>query len=273
MAMAARMKPHKARILVVAAEPPIQKLLRSILAAEGYQAFFAAEAATAIQAQAALRPEMIVLDLDRSDPRGQQGVAEIRRGSDVPVIALSARRAEADLVAALDLGADDYVEKPLRAGELLARIRSLLRRSLAARGETAAYRCGDLDIDILDRSVTRGGEPIRLTPTEFEILALLTRGAGRVVPYPRFLESAGGAPTCRNRRALRAAVWGLRQKIEDDPHAPRIVVTEERVGYRLVKNSARAPAVHGAVGRRDCDRADIGRPREFVAAALTEKSV
>jgi two-component system KDP operon response regulator KdpE len=246
MAMAARMKPHKARILVVAVEPPIQRLLRSILAAEGYQAFFAAEAATAIQAQAALRPELIVLDLDRSDPRGQQGIAEIRRGSDVPVIALSGRRAEADLVAALDLGADDYVEKPLRTGELLARIRSLLRRSLKARGETAAYRCGDLDIDILDRSVTRSGEPIRLTPTEFAILALLTRGAGRVVPYPRFLEPANGEPYCSNRPALRAAVWGLRQKIEDDPHAPRIVLTDERIGYRLVKNSARAPAVQGA---------------------------
>ena len=244
--MRTRMKPHKARILVVAAEPQMQKLLKSILAADGYQAFFAAEAATAIQAQAALRPELIVLDLDRSDPRGRQGVAEIRRGSDVPVIALSGRRAEADLVAALDLGADDYVEKPFRAGELLARIRSLLRRSLKARGEAAAYRCGDLDIDILDHSVTRGGDPIRLTPTEFEILALLVRGAGRVVPYQRFLASASGEPYCRNRRALRAAVWGLRQKIEDDPHAPRIVVTEERVGYRLVKNSARAPAVQSA---------------------------
>jgi len=244
--MRTRMKPHKARILVVAAEPQMQKLLKSILAADGYQAFFAAEAAVAIQAQAALRAELIVLDLDRSDPRGQEGIVEIRRGSDVPVIALSGRRAEADLVAALDLGADDYVEKPFRAGELLARIRSLLRRSLKARGEAAAYRCGDLDIDILDHSVTRGGDPIRLTPTEFEILALLVRGAGRVVPYQRFLASASGEPYCRNRRALRAAVWGLRQKIEDDPHAPRIVVTEERVGYRLVKNSARAPAVQSA---------------------------
>jgi len=181
------MKPHKARIVVVAAEPQIQKLLKSILAADGYPAFFAAEAAVAIQAQAALRAELIVLDLDRSDPRGQEGIVEIRRGSDVPVIALSGRRAEADLVAALDLGADDYVEKPFRAGELLARIRSLLRRSLKARGEAAAYRCGDLDVDILDHSVTRGGEPIRLTPTEFEILALLVRGAGRVVPDARNL--------------------------------------------------------------------------------------
>ncbi len=246
MSMPRRTKAHKARILVVTAEPQFQKLLKSILTADGYQALFAAEAAAAIRAQAALRPELVVLDLDLSDSGGHEGVLEIRRGSDVPVIALSGRRGEADLVAALDLGADDYVEKPFRASELLARIRSLLRRSLKAHGETAAYNCGGLDIDILDRSVTRGGEPIRLTPTEFEILALLVRGAGRVVPYQRFLESASGEPYRRNRRALRAAVWGLRQKIENHPHNPRIVLTEERIGYRLVKNCSRAPAVQGA---------------------------
>lgn len=131
-------------------------------------------------------------------------------------------------------------------GRPLARIRSVLRRGLKAKGEEAAYHCGALEIDILDHSVTRGGEPIRLTPTEFEILSLLVRNAGRVVSYRRFLESPSGEHHCRNRQALRAAIWGLRQKIEDDPHNPRIVMTEERFGYRLVKTSVGAVAGEGA---------------------------
>lgn len=158
------------------------------------------------------------------------------------MIVLSGQHRESDLVAGLDLGAGDYVEKPFRASELLARIRSVLRRGVEARGEEAVCHHGALVVDIMDHSVTRGGEQIRLTPTEFEILSLLVRNAGRIVPYQRFLESLGDVKHCGTTQALRASIWGLRQKIEESPDNPTIVLTEERIGYRLVNDAARAAA-------------------------------
>jgi two-component system KDP operon response regulator KdpE len=241
MSKPARAKAHD-RILIVAAEPQIQRLLKSIFRANGYQVFIAADVAAAIETRTVLSPELVVLDLDLPGLSGRDAILEIRRWSDVPMIVLSNQHREADLVAALDLGADDYLEKPFRAGELLARIRCVLRRSLMAHGEAAIYHCGPLDINILDHSVTRGGEPVRLTPTEFEILSLLVRNSGRVVSYQRFFESPSEKHYCKSRQALRAIIWALRQKCEDDPHHPRIVLTEEGFGYRLVKNSASAAA-------------------------------
>jgi two-component system KDP operon response regulator KdpE len=174
---------------------------------------------------------------------GRDAIIETRRWLDVPVVALSGRHAEADLIAALDLGADDYVEKPFRTGELLARVRSVLRRGLKAKGEQAVYQFGTLEVDILAHVVKRRGEPIKLAPTEFEILALLVRNVGRVVPYQRFLEPQNGRRCCANKQALLTTIWALRQKIEDDPHNPRLVVNEEGFGYRLVKGSDRAVRV------------------------------
>jgi len=145
-------------------------------------------------------------------------------------------------VAALDRGADDYVEKPFRAAELLARIRSVLRRSVKAQGEEAVYQFGDLIVDILDHSVMRGGESIRLTPTEFEILSLLVRNGGRVVSYQRFADSLSDANHRKSRQALRASIWSLRQKVEGDPNNPRILLTEERIGYRLANDPSRSPS-------------------------------
>jgi two-component system, OmpR family, KDP operon response regulator KdpE len=239
MSMPTRIKGNKAHILVVTVEPQIQRLLKLILTANGYQAFFATEAAAAVRADAPT-PELAILDLGLSDLSSQGKILEIRHGSDIPVIVLG-QRGETGLVAALDLGADDYVEKPFRASELLARIRSVLRRSLKARGEEAVYRRGALIVDILDRSVARNGEPIRLTPAEFEILSLLVRNAGHVVPYQRFVDSLSGAKHCRSKQALRASIWSLRQKIEETPDNPTIVLTEERVGYRLANDPSRSP--------------------------------
>jgi two-component system KDP operon response regulator KdpE len=153
-------KAHKARILVVAADLQIQKLLKSIFAAGGYEASFAAEGEAAVRAQAAFRPELVVLDVDLSEFRGRDTMLGLRRHSDVPVIALSNRHKEGDVVNALDLGADDFIEMPFRASELLARIRAALRRTLTAKGEKALYQCGSLLIDIVDHRIVRDGAPI-----------------------------------------------------------------------------------------------------------------
>jgi two-component system KDP operon response regulator KdpE len=237
-------KARKERILVIAIESQTQRLLKSIFGASGYQVLLAVDVSTAIQMHAVHPPQLVVLDLDFRELSGRDAIIETRSWLDVPVVALSGLNTEADLIAALDLGADDYVEKPFRTGELLARVRSVLRRGLKARGEQAIYQLGDLEVDILAHVVTRSGEPIRLAPTEFEILSLLVRNVGRVVPYQRFLEPENGKHCCASKRALGTAIWALRQKIEDDPHNPRIVVNEEGFGYRLVKASARAGRVN-----------------------------
>jgi two-component system KDP operon response regulator KdpE len=236
-------KARKDRILVIAIELQTQRLLNSILGASGYQVLLAVDVSTAIQMHAVHPPQLVVLDLDLRDLSGRDAIIETRRWLDVPVVALSGRHAEADLIAALDLGADDYVEKPFRTGELLARVRSVLRRGLKAKGEQAVYQFGTLEVDILAHVVKRRGEPIKLAPTEFEILALLVRNVGRVVPYQRFLEPQNGRRCCANKQALLTTIWALRQKIEDDPHNPRLVVNEEGFGYRLVKGSDRAVRV------------------------------
>jgi two-component system KDP operon response regulator KdpE len=230
----------KGVVLVIATEPQAEKLLKSILTAGGYQARFVADAKAAIQMHATLHPQLMVLDLDVSEPGARDTIIEARRCSDIPVIVLSRQNREADVVAALDLGADDYVVMPFRTSEFLARIRSALRRGVKARGEEAVYHCGDLRVDILDHSVMRQGEPIRLTPTEFAILAILVRSGGRVVSYEGLLQSLGQVRHSKDRQALRTFIWSLRQKLEDDPEHPRLVLTEERIGYRLVKDPLRS---------------------------------
>jgi two-component system KDP operon response regulator KdpE len=229
-------KARNARILVVTGDPQIQKLLKSILTVDHYQALLAANVASAIQTQAPFYTELVILDLDATELRADQAIIQIRRYQDAPMIVLSDQHREADVVAALDLGADDYIEKPFRSSELLARVRSVLRRSLAAHGETAVYHCGALDVDIVAHGVTRSGEPIRLTPTEFEILSLLVRNRGRVVPYNRFLALQDVVRHCTNKQALRTFIWSLRQKIEDTPQTPRMVLTEKGIGYRLARS-------------------------------------
>ena len=245
--MSKRAKGQKDRILVAAADPQIVRLLKSIFETDGYQVLFAVDVAAAIRMHAR-HPQLAVLDLDSSG--GRDAIVEMRRLADVPIVAISGQRSEADLVAALDLGADDYVEKPFRTGELLARVRSALRRGFKSRGEEAVYRFGPLEVDILDHVVTRRGEPIRLGPAEFEILSLLVRKAGRVVPYRQFLDPPGGKYCCANKRALHNAISVLREKIQDDPRDPRMIVNEEGFGYRLVKPPARVGRVKVSNGGR-----------------------
>ena len=232
--MSKRAKTPKDPILVVAAEPQIQMLLKSRLEANGYQVLLAVDVATAIKMHAH-HPQLVVLDLDLMN--GSGAIDEMRRFPDVPIIALSSRRTEAALVAALDLGADDYIEKPLRMGEMLARVRSVLRRGFRGRGEEAVFRFGPLEVNILDHVVRRYGEPIRLASTTFEILSLLVRNMGRLVPYQQFIHPPSGKYCCANKRALITAMCALRKAIEDDPNNPILIKNELGLGYRLIKST------------------------------------
>jgi len=236
--MSKRAKGTKDRIVVAAAEPQVRRLLKSLFEADGRHVLLAADVAAAKQLQVH-HPQLVVLDLDL--PSGSDAIIELRGFSDVPLVALSSRRTEADLVAALDLGADDYIEKPFRTGELLARVRSMLRRGFRGRGEEAVYRFGPLEVDILGHVVKRYGEPIRMAPTTFEILSLLVRNVGRLVPYQSFIDPPNGKYCCANKRALRTAIRVLRERIENDPSNPTMIVNEEGFGYRLIKS----PAVAG----------------------------
>jgi two-component system KDP operon response regulator KdpE len=240
--MPIRAKAHETCILVVTGDPQIQRLLKSIFTANGYRALFETDVSATTEADKAVLPQLVILDLAFADVSGHDAILEIRRRSDVPMIVLSGRHGEVELVDALHRGADDYLEKPFRSSELLARIRSVLRRSLKAHGEEAVYRSGDLIVDILDHSVMRGGEPIRLTPTEFEILSLLVCNVGHIVPYQRFVDSLSDAKHSWSRQALRASIWSLRHKIEEIPDSPRIVLTVERIGYRLANDPSQSPS-------------------------------
>jgi two-component system KDP operon response regulator KdpE len=222
-------------LLSTQAEPQIQRLLGSIFKAAGYETYFATDGAAAIPAQTVFCPDVAVLDLDLPGSSRHNTIVEIRRCSDVPVIALSRWPKEGDLVAALDLGADDYIAIPFRSSELLARIRSALRRGVKAKGENALYQRGALLIDIIGRSVMRDGVPIKLEPAELAILSLLVRGSGRVVPHRQFLELLSAEGYSATKASLRTRIWGVRQKIEDDPNNPKILLTEDRIGYRLAR--------------------------------------
>jgi two-component system KDP operon response regulator KdpE len=162
-------------------------------------------------------------------------LAEIRRRSAVPVIVLSARDREAEKIAALDLGADDYINKPFGIGELLARIRSVLRRRPTTPPEAASrFRIGQVAIDTAAHRVTRAGEPVRLTPKEFDLIVLLARHAGRVITHRQILTEVWGPAHGGDTQYLRVFIGQLRQKLEDAPAEPKLILTEPGVGYRMV---------------------------------------
>ncbi|KEQ09344.1 MULTISPECIES: response regulator [Pseudorhizobium] len=222
------------RILVVDDEPQIQRFLKPSLTAAGYEVIEALTGADALKAVATQAPDLVILDLGLPDMDGKDVIASLRGWSEVPIVILSARDRESEKIAALDLGADDYVEKPFGIGELTARIRNALRHRGRLDAIPEIMEVDGLTIDPIRRLVTRGVETIRLTPKEYDLLLLLSRHAGRVVTHRTLLTTVWGPAHGEDLHYLRVFIGQLRQKIERDPTEPRIVRTEPGVGYRLL---------------------------------------
>jgi len=220
-------------ILVVDDEPHIRRLIRTTLARAGYAVV---EAETAKQAMESLRrdkPDVVLLDLGLPDRDGLELVPLIKQQSTATLLVVSAREATEQKVTALDLGADDYVTKPFDTDELLARVRTGLRRQLQSEAAAQIVRAGELEIDLLNRQVRRGGAEVHLTPKEYGFLAELAKHPGRVITHPHLLKTVWGSSLEPHVEYVRVVVRNLRQKIEDDPARPRLVVNELGVGYRL----------------------------------------
>jgi two-component system KDP operon response regulator KdpE len=232
---------RKERILLVDDDVSIQRAVAPLLRSRGYEVDVVGTGleatASAVADQA---PDLIVLDLGLPDLEGAEVCVRIRKQSKVPIIILSARSGEADKVAALDIGADDYMTKPFGAEELLARIRVALRRVADAEApEVERVQVGDLTIDYARRRVVRGDEEIRLTPKEFELLALLTHNADRVLTHRAILKAIWGPNAVNQPEHLWVLIAQLRKKVEPDSSAPRYLISEPWVGYRF---ATEAPA-------------------------------
>jgi two-component system KDP operon response regulator KdpE len=226
-----------ARILLVDDEVAIQRAVAPLLRSRGYEVDVVGTGVDAVNAVVAQAPDLIVLDLGLPDLEGTEVCRRIRQLSKVPIVILSARGEEADKVSALDLGADDYVTKPFGPEELLARIRVALRRiSEAGQPELERLQIGDLIVDFNRRRVVRGADEIRLTPKEFELLALLARNTDRVLTHHTILNAIWGANAVEHPEHLWVLVAQLRKKLEPDPTTPRYLVSEPWVGYRLSSN-------------------------------------
>jgi two-component system KDP operon response regulator KdpE len=180
-------------------------------------------------------PDLVILDLMLPDLDGLILLRELRGWSDIPVIVLSARGEEATKIEALDLGADDYLTKPFGIGELLARVRALLRRGKVPVSPRLEF--GEIDIDLVNHRVTRNGQEVHLTPTEFDLLAALANNRGKLMTHRQLLQQVWGSYATENVQQLRVYINYLRTKLERDPHAPALILTEPGVGYRLTDDS------------------------------------
>jgi two-component system KDP operon response regulator KdpE len=222
-----------ARVLIVDDEPQILRFLKPSLTAAGYEVLTAATGTEALKAAATLSPDVIVLDLGLPDMDGKDVIRELRGWSTTPIVVLSARDREAEKIAALDLGADDYVNKPFGIGELTARLRTALRHTAQKAGEQTRIKAGALEVDVLAHSVTVDGKPVKLTPKEFELLAILVRNAGRVLTHRQILTAVWGPAHTEDLQYLRVFIGQLRQKLKSSPLAPELILTEPGIGYRL----------------------------------------
>jgi two-component system, OmpR family, KDP operon response regulator KdpE len=220
------------RVLVIDDEPPIRKLLRLGLSAQGYQIVETGSGKAALELFSQQLPDIVILDLGLPDMQGHELLRALRtRNDSVPIVVLSSRDDEAGKVQALDSGADDYVTKPFGMDELLARMRAALRHQLQTHGERPVFRVGDLSVDLVRRIVKVADKEIKLSPKEYDLLRILVQHAGKVLTHRFLLGQLWSDLT--DAQYLRVYVRQLRQKIEADPEQPRYVLTETGIGYRL----------------------------------------
>jgi DNA-binding response OmpR family regulator len=220
-------------ILVVDDEPQIVQLVRDYLEHGGFKVLTAADGKSALRAAATLRPDLVILDLGLPSVDGLDVTRSLRRSGEVPIIMLTARTDESDKLVGLELGADDYVTKPFSPKELVARVRSVLRRSEAARAPGDVIRVADVELDLPRMQVTVGKRAVELTQTEFQLLATMARQPGRVFSRAQLLSSVRGVAFESYERAIDAHIKNIRRKIEPDPHNPRYLLTVFGVGYRF----------------------------------------
>ena len=219
------------RILVVDDEKEIRKLLKVALSGHGFEVLEAVDGREGLRRAATDAPDMVILDLGLPDMEGLEVVKSIREWSSVPIIILSVREHEDQKIATLDEGANDYVTKPFKMGELMARIRAAIRGGTAAAG-TPLIEVGDLKIDLLAHKTTLAETEVKLTPTEYELLKQLIMNAGMVLTHKQLLTSVWGPHYTQDTQHLRVYIWQLRKKLEADPSQPRYILTEPGVGYR-----------------------------------------
>ena len=224
---------ERRRVLIVDDEPQILRFLKPALVAGGYAVAQATTGREALSQIDAFGPEVIVLDLGLPDMDGKTVIVQTRQTLDTPIIVLSARDQEAEKIAALDLGADDYIGKPFGIGELLARIRAALRPRKSPGSDAPHLRIGALDIDIPGHRVTRGDSQVVLTPKEFDLLVLLARNAGRVMTHRQLLSRVWGPAHVEDTQYLRVFIGQLRAKLDPNATEPSLIFTEPGVGYRI----------------------------------------
>ena len=237
--------PHLTNVLIIDDEVQIRRLLRVTLEANHYRVFEASTGQQGLVEAAQCRPEVIILDLGLPDKDGLEVLKRLREWSQAPVLVLSVRDGEDDKVAALDNGADDFINKPFGTAELLARLR-VAQRHAQPIADNAVFRSGPLEVDLANRNIMVRGQEVKMTPTEYSLLRLLVRNAGKVVTHRQILKEVWGPNHSDQTHYLRVYIAHLREKIEAVPGRPELLITEPGVGYRLLPQAVETPKRPGS---------------------------